>query len=61
MDVDDVVKEIEQNIQWFCDKVHEPFPDDVNDREKVFHRMKVLGWIRQSEIETYNELTKKED
>ena len=60
MDVDDIVKEIEQNIEWFCDKVVEPVPIHSNDREKIFERMKTLGWIRQSEIDTYNALTKED-
>ena len=60
MDVDDIVKEIDQQVQWFCDKVIEPVPIHPKDKEKVFERMKTLGWIRQSEIDTYNEITKED-
>ena len=58
MDVDDFVKEIDQNIEWFCDKVVEPFPIDKQSKQKVMQRMITLGWLRQSEYETYNEATK---
>ena len=60
MDVDDIVKDIEQNLEWFCDKVVEPVPLNKQDKEKVFRRMITLGWIRQSEVDTYNELTKED-
>ena len=60
MDVDDMIKEIDQQIEWFCDKIVEPVPLTEQDRDKVFKRMKNLGWIRQSEIDTYNEITKKD-
>ena len=60
MDVDDIVKEIDQSVEWFCDKVVEPVPLHPNDRQKIFERMMTLGWIRQSEIDTYNELTKED-
>ena len=60
MDVDDIVKEIDQSLEWFCDKVVEPVPLNRQDKEKVFRRMIALGWIRQSEVDTYNELTKED-
>ena len=60
MDVDDIVKEIDQTVEWFCDKVVEPIPIHPNDKERIFDRMKTLGWIRQSEIDTYNALTKED-
>ena len=60
MDLDDFVKEVDQNIEWFCDKVVEPVPLDNESRNKVFQRMLILGWIRQSEIDTYNEITKED-
>ena len=60
MDVDDIVKEIDQNVEWFCDKVVEPFPLNPDDKQKIFQRMLTLGWIRQAEIDTYNEITKKD-
>lgn len=60
MDLDDIVKDIEQNLEWFCDKVMEPVPHSKQDKEKVFKRMVSLGWIRQSEIDTYNEVTKED-
>ena len=60
MDVDDIVKEIDQTVEWFCDKVVEPTPMDKQSREKIFSRMLTLGWIRQSEIDTYNEITKED-
>jgi poly-beta-hydroxyalkanoate depolymerase len=60
MDVDDIVKEIEQTLEWFCDRVVEPVPIDKKSKEKVFARMVNLGWLRQSEVETYNEITKED-
>ena len=60
MDIDDIVKEIDQQMEWFCDKVMEPIPLTPEDKDKIFNRMKNLGWIRESEIETYKVLTKKD-
>ena len=60
MDIDDVVKEIDQNIEWFCNKVVEPVPLNRQDKQKVMQRMITLGWLRQSEFETYNEATKED-
>ena len=60
MDVDDMVREIEQTLKWFCDRVVEPVPIDKQSKEKVFARMVNLGWLRQSEVETYNEITKED-
>jgi hypothetical protein len=60
MDIDDFVKEVEQNIEWFCDKVVEPIPINKQDKEKIMKRMITLGWLRQSEYETYNEATKED-
>jgi poly-beta-hydroxyalkanoate depolymerase len=60
MDIDDMVKEIEQNIEWFCDKVVEPVPLNKQDKDKIMKRMINLGWLRQSEYETYNEATKED-
>ena len=61
MDIDDFIKEVDQNIEWFCDKVVEPVPVDKQSKDKIMKRMITLGWIRQSEYETYNEVTKEED
>ena len=58
MDIDDMIKEIDQNIEWFCDKIVEPVPINPDDKEKVMKRMITLGWLRQSEYETYKEITK---
>jgi hypothetical protein len=60
MDIDDFVKEIDQNIEWFCDKVVEPVPQNVEDKDKVMKRMIQLGWLRQSEYETYQMVTKED-
>ena len=60
MDVDDIVQEIDQNIEWFCDKVVEPIPLDRQSKQKIMERMVTLGWLRQSELETYNEITKED-
>ena len=32
MDLDDFVKEIDQNVEWFCDKVVEPVPLDKQSK-----------------------------
>lgn len=60
MDVDDIVSEIDQNIEWFCDKVIEPVPLTKQDKEIIMKRMIQLGWLRQSEYETYQEITKED-
>ncbi len=60
MDVDDIVQEIEQNIEWFCDCIVEPVPLDRESKRKVMERMVNLGWLRQSEMETYIEITKED-
>lgn len=60
MNTEEFVKEVEQNMEWFCDRITEPVPLHPKDREKIFQRMLTLGWIRQSEIDTYNELTKED-
>ena len=60
MDVDDIVQEIEQNIEWFCDRIVEPVPLDKQSKQKVMERMVNLGWLRQSEMETYLEVTKED-
>lgn len=60
MDVDDTVKEVEQMMEWFCDKIVEPVPHHPKDKERILQRMMTLGWIRQSEIDTYNEITKED-
>ena len=60
MDIDDFIKEVDQSIEWFCDKIVEPVPLDKDSKEKVMKRMINLGWLRQSEYETYQEMTKEE-
>ena len=45
-------------MEWFCDKIVEPVPHSNQDKDKIFQRMVTLGWIRQSEVDTYKELTK---
>jgi ClpP class serine protease len=59
-DIDDLIKEIDQSVEWFCDKVVEPVPHSKEDKDKIFQRMIGLGWIRQSEVDTYKELTKED-
>lgn len=61
MDIDDYVKEVEQNIEWFCDKVIEPIPHDEQSRDHIFKRMMALGWIRQAEVDTYKQIIKNDD
>lgn len=53
MDIDDFVTEVDKNIEWFCDKVIEPVPLTKQDKDKVMQRMIQLGWLRESEYETY--------
>lgn len=60
MDIDDFVAEIDQNIEWFCDKVIEPVPLTKQDKEKVMQRMVQLGWLRESELETYKVATRED-
>lgn len=57
-DIDDIINEIDQNIEWFCDKVIEPVPLNKQDKDKIMQRMINLGWLRQTEYETYKEITK---
>ena len=60
MDIDDFVQEVDKNIEWFCEKIVEPVPINPQDKEKVMKRMINLGWLRQSEYETYVEVTKED-
>ena len=60
MDIDDMIREVDQSIEWFCDKVIEPVPLDRESKDKVMLRMVNLGWLRMSEYETYKELTKED-
>lgn len=60
MDIDDFVAEVDQNIEWFCDKIGEPIPLNPKDKEKIMRRMANVGWIRESEIETYQVATRKD-
>lgn len=60
MDIDDMITEIEQNVEWFCDKLVEPVPTNKKDKEKIMERMINLGWLRRSEFDTYKEMTKDE-
>ena len=59
-DIDDMIAEIDQNIEWFCDKIVEPVPLNKQDKEKIMKRMVTLGWLRQSEYETYQMVTKED-
>jgi hypothetical protein len=59
--VDPFVAEVEQTLEWFCNKIVEPVPIHPEDREEMFRRMMQLGWLRNSEYETYKELTKPDD
>ena len=61
MDTDDFIKEFEQQVEWFCDRIMEPLPKDPRDKEKIYERMTQVGWVRPVEVETYKELTTKED
>ena len=60
MDLEDFVKEVDQNIEWFCDRIVEPIPVDKQSKEKIMRRMINLGWLRESEYETYQEITKED-
>jgi hypothetical protein len=60
MDIDDFVKEVDQSVEWFCDKIVEPIPLDKQSKEKIMQRMVNLGWLRQVELDTYNEITKED-
>jgi hypothetical protein len=60
MDIDDFVKEVDQSVEWFCDKIVEPIPIDKQSKEKIMKRMVNLGWLRQVELDTYNEITKED-
>ena len=58
MDIDDFIKEVDQSVEWFCDKVVEPVPLNEQDKDKIMQRMISLGWLRQSEYETYKVATR---
>lgn len=55
---DKFIKDFERQLEWFCDKIMEPVPYHPDDKENVFNRMIAVGWIRQSEVDTYKDLTK---
>lgn len=60
-DAEDFLKYIEENLEWFCDKVVEPIPIHPQDKEKMMQRMINLGWLRKSELETYQALVADEE
>lgn len=60
MDVDDIIRDIDQNIEWFCDKIIEPVPINRQDKDKIMQRMIILGWLRRSEYETYKMVTEQD-
>lgn len=61
MDTDDLIKDFEQQVEWFCDRIMEPVPHNPIDKEKIFRRMIDTGWLRQVEVDTYNQLTKPDE
>lgn len=58
MDIDDFVKDFEQQVEWFCDRIVEPVPIHPKDKDKIYKRMIDTGWVRQIEVDTYLDLTK---
>ena len=60
MDADKFIEEVDQNIEWFCDMIVEPIPHSQQDKDKIMKRMVTLGWLRQSEVETYKDFTRKD-
>ena len=61
MDTDDFIKDFEQQVEWFCDRIMEPYPKHPEDKKRIFERMMITGWIRNSEVELYEQLTKDPD
>lgn len=61
MDTDDFIKDFEQQMEWFCDKIGEPVPHHPKDKDRIYERMATVGWVRQVEVDTYKELTKEPD
>jgi hypothetical protein len=61
MDTDDFIKDFEQQVEWFCNRIMEPVPKHPNDKEKIFKRMVDVGWVRSVEVDTYKDLTKEDD
>lgn len=59
-DTSEFLRDMEQQITWFCDRIMEPVPINPNDVDKIFARMVNTGWIRQVEVDTYKELTKED-
>jgi len=57
---EEILQDIEQNIKWFCERIVEPIPLNNEDKDKIMKRMILLGWLRQSEYETYQILTKED-
>lgn len=60
MDIDDFIEEVDRNVEWFCDKVVEPVPLNKQDKDKIMKRMIQLGWLRESEYETYKMATQED-
>lgn len=58
MDTDDFIKDFEQQVEWFCDRIMESIPKTKEAKERIYERMANVGWVRQSEIDTYKEITK---
>lgn len=61
MDIDDLVKEFEQQVEWFCDRLMEPLPFHPEDKKRIYQKMINTGWIRQSEVDTYEQLVNPKD
>ena len=61
MDNKEFIKDIEQQLEWFCNKITEPVPINPKDQDKIFERMVQVGWIRQVEVDTYKEMTRNDD
>ena len=58
---DDFIRLFQQQVDWFCDKLMVPSPANKNDMANTCNRMISVGWLRQSEYETYLTLTKTDD
>jgi hypothetical protein len=55
------LEELTQLREWFSDKLCESAPLHPDDITKMHRRMIQVGWLRQSEMNRYDELMKEED
>jgi hypothetical protein len=58
---EEFIKDFERQLDWFCERIMEPIPHHTENKEHIYRRMAQVGWVRQSEVDTYKLLTRSDD